>query len=205
MKKAIIISVVIIILAAIVVGVLFFLKNRAATTAVGVGSDTGLLPGSTGGNTETQQSSTANNPGSTSGAAIIPFGDAAVTGVDISPGAPADAPQGPTLQFQAASGTVTLNNFYNSAQGYWIPFDMLLIQSNASYAIWYYRDSSEFEIDIPTGGTFTDEDNAASQLARILGVGQQELCSLPVTAVFEIDQGNDDEVYPLNFCSAHTL
>ena len=82
---------------------------------------------------------------------------------------------------------------------------MLLIQSNSSYAIWYYRDSSEFEIDIPVNGTFADEDNAASQLAGILGVSQKELCSLSVSAVFEIDQGNGDEAYPLDSCATSTL
>ncbi len=142
------------------------------------------------------------------GATAIPAGttlilsDAAISSTDISSAMPADAPQGATIPFQTPSGTIVLKNFYTAAQGYWSPLNTVLIEYNPAYAIWYYRDSSDFEIDIPVGGTIADEDTAASQLAAALGVGQQELCSLPVQAVFTIDRGITNESLPLDFCPA---
>lgn len=195
MKKAIIIAVVIVLVAVVAIGVLFLLKGNA-TTPTTTQTNTG------GGLGAAQQTSTETNPSS---APTIALGDASIASSDITPGAPADTPQGPTIQFQAASGTITLDNFYTGAQGYWAPDDALLIRSTATYATWYYRDSSAFEIDIPVGGTLTDEGNAAAQLSAILGIDQKQLCSLSVSAVFAFDQGNDSEVYPLSSCATSTL
>ena len=189
MKKAIIIIVAIIVLAALGAGAFLFLQSRSSlTTGTPVQNGTGMLPLANGG------------AGAPFGGSIL-LGDATVSSTDITPGIPAGAPQGATISFQTASGTITLKNFYNDAQGYWAPLDALLLQHNASYTTWYYRDTSEFTIVLPVDGTMSDADAAAMQLAGDLGVSEQKLCSLPVSAVFMIDRSMDSQIYPFDFCS----
>jgi len=203
MKKAIIIAILIIVFAALAVGVLFFLKNNQIPQTVPPQNTTGTLPvsTSTGGNPIGQESSTPTGPEPVPAGATISLGDTSVSSTDITSGEPADAPQGATLQFQTASGTVALNNFYASAQGYWAALNTVLIAYNPGYAIWYYRDTSQFAIDVPLGGTQADEDSAAGVLAQDLGVSQQALCGLPVTVIFDADRGISNFEYPLDFCT----
>jgi len=187
MKKTIIVIIVVIVLMALGVGAFLFLNNRQATT-------TPTPPGGPAGQGTTTQG------GGTTSEAYIGLGDSGITSSEIAPGAPSDAPQGPTLSFQTASGTITLNNFYTTARGYWAPLNVLLLADSPAYAIWYYRDSSAFEIDVPPDGGLSDEDSAASQLSGMLGISQQELCALPLTVVFQIADGGDSATAPLDSC-----
>lgn len=191
MKKAIITMIVIIVLAAIAAGIFFLLNRPMGITTSPIQNSTGTLP-------EIQGSSIPGIPSGTT----LSLGDAALSPADLSVGPPADAPQGATISFQAASGTIVLKNFYAGAQAYWAPLDALLITYTPAYALWYYRDTSDFVVEIPLSGTSADEDTGASALAADLGVSQQTLCELPVTAVFVIDRGMDNQEYPLDLCTA---
>jgi hypothetical protein len=195
MKKTTIIILVIVVIALLGAGVFLFLQNKPAIPVV-VGN-TGTLPGPSEGNTTT--------PGNNSSGTILLLGDATVSSADISSAMPSDAPKGATIAFQTASGTIALKNFYSVAQGYWAPLNALLLANSPSYTMWYYRDNSEFSIVIPLGGTASSSDAAATVLAADLGVNEQELCALPVAAVFMIDRGMDSEQYPLDFCPPSTL
>ena len=143
-----------------------------------------------------------NGVGTPSSGTTLSLGDALVPLSDISSGPPADAPQGATISFQTANGAVTLNNFYTGAQGYWAPLDAVLLTNNSAYAIWYYRDPSNFLIEVALNGTTADEDAAETVLATDLGVSQNELCSLPVAVTFATDRGTDSQQYPLDICPA---
>jgi hypothetical protein len=195
MKKALIIIVIIIVLAAICVGILFFFHQQTVVTTT---TTTGTLPTSTNPGGVLSTTTTATPP--TTGNSFF-LSDAGISQADITPGPPSDAPQGATIPFQTASGTVTLKNFYPSVQGYWPPLDVLLLADGPSYTLWYYRDDSQFEIDVPPDGGLFDEDAGATQLSTMLGVSQQQLCSLPVTVVYMIDGGTDGETSPLDFCT----
>jgi hypothetical protein len=191
MKKTLIaVVIVILVLMLSVAAVFLFEKNNPTATTGVVG--TGTTPSLVGGNTTTS--------GSNSSGAPLLLGDATIPSSDISSAMPSDAPHGPTMTFQTASGTVVLKNFYNVAQGYFFTLNTLLLASSPSYTIWYYRDNSEFSMVIPLEGTESDENAAATVLAADLGVSEQELCNLPVVVIFMIDRGMDSEQYPLDFC-----
>lgn len=196
MKKTIIIAVVVLVIIAIGAGVFLFLQNNSAATNTAT---------QTGGNLPVQTNSTTSDQGGAPAApTTLSLDDTQIPLSDIT-ALPSDVPQSPTIQFQTASGTITLKNFYPAAKGYWAPLDLVLLENNPSYTIWYYRDSSEFEIDIPLSGTSSDADAGAAQLANDLGVSKQSLCGLPVTASFIIDRGMDSQTYPLDFCSQSAL
>lgn len=192
MKKTIIIVVIILVVAGAAVAVMLWIQNGegsgAAVTGTG-GTTTGSLP--------TPGPTTS----STGTAPVFMLGDATVPPGEITTTMPADASQGDTIQLQVATGTVTLSNFYTTAQGYWPSLDALVIAANATYTIWYYRDSSQFSIVLALGATSADADNAASILASHLGVGLQELCALPVSTAYMIDHNMDSLAYPLDFCT----
>ena len=63
---------------------------------------------------------------STGTAPVFILGDATVPSGEITSTMPADASQGHHT-FQVATGTVTLSNFYTTAQGYWPPLDALVL------------------------------------------------------------------------------
>jgi hypothetical protein len=147
--------------------------------------------------------SAQNNPSADGSGDILVLGDASIPAADISSTLPADSPTGPTISFQAASGTITLKNFYNQAQGYWFDLDMILLQHAPAYTLWYYRGDSSFEIDLPENGY--DQAAAESALAQDLGVSQQVLCSLPVTVELTFDRGDSDQELPLESCPQQSL
>jgi len=192
MKKVIIVVIIIVVVAAAAVGVMLWIRNAQGGASAVTGTE-----GTTGGSLPTP------GPAASSTAAAPEFmlGDATVPSGEITTTMPADAPQGNTIQLQVATGTVTLSNFYATAQGYWPSLDALVISANATYTIWYYRDSSQFSIVLALGATTADADNAASVLASHLGVSLQKLCALPVSAVYMIDRDMDSVEYPLDFCT----
>ena len=116
---------------------------------------------------------------------------------------PSDAPQGAIIQFQTASDTISLKNFYLGAQGYWFDLDAILLQYTSSYVIWYYRGISGFIIVLPEDGE--NQDAAEVALANDLGVSRQELCSLPITVEYVFDRGNSSEELPLLSCPQQAL
>ena len=192
MKKAIIIAFVIVFVAIAAIGVMLFVKNQqqgSVTTGTG-----GILPvvavGGGGGG----------QAGVSGGSAGLLLGDGSLPPGDVTTTMPADAPQGDTLPFQVATGTMILKNFYMTAQGYWPGLNALILANNASYTIWYYRDTSQFTMVFALGATTADENAAAASLAAQLGVDVHGLCSLPVMDTFMIDRGMDAVSYPLDFC-----
>ena len=202
MKKAIIIVIIILVFAAICIGLLFFFKSQSQLQSQsqpsGTSPSTQSPPAGQG-----QSTSTQNNPGTDLSEATLAFGDASISGSDISSALPADAPTGPTILFQAASGTIPLKNFYASAQGYEFNLDLILLQYNASYTLWYSRGDSSFAIDLPEDGS--DQAAAEAALANDLGVSTQTLCSLPVTADYTFDRGNSNQELPLEACPQQSL
>jgi len=103
---------------------------------------------------------------------------------------------------QTASGTVTVNNFYKTAQGYYPDTDAVMLEENASYTIWYYRSTSHFDIWFsPDAGTVADEAAAAQALEGDLGIDQKSLCTLSAGEVFQFDRGITNETGPLGVCS----
>lgn len=116
---------------------------------------------------------------------------------------PADAPQGDTFMLQAASGTVTVRNFYKTGLGYYPDTDTVMLEKNASYTIWYYRSTSHFDIWFsPGAGTAADEAAAARALEGDLGIDQKSLCMLSAGEVFQVDRGITNETGPLEVCSS---
>ncbi len=199
MKKTVIIVIIIVIVAAAAIGVMLWIHNSQGSGSVVTGTE-----GTPGGSLPVSGSAVSSTESANGGNAAAPefmLGDATVPAGEITATMPADAPQGSTIQFQVATGSVILNNFYMTAQGYLPSLDALVIAANTSYTIWYYRDSSDFSIVLALGATSDDADAAASMLASRLGVNQQELCSLPVSLTYMIDQGMDSLESPLDFCA----
>lgn len=178
-------------------GIFAFLTWRSN----GAGVSQGTLPGGT--LPIVQNSSTQGIQPTDLSQATLTLGDAIISGADISSTMPSDAPQGATISFQAASGTVSLKNFYTGAQGYWFDLDAVLLQYNQSYVLWYYRGNSSFMIVLPTDG----EDQAAAEtaLAQDLGVAPSGLCSLPVTVEYVFDRGGSSQELPLLSCLQQAL
>ena len=120
---------------------------------------------------------------------------------DVSSAMPADAPQTDTFNLQTQTGSVTVKNFYKTAEGYAPNVDGILIAQTSTYSIWYYRGIASFAILPAASAGSEDISSAEKDLMTTLGIGMGDLCSLSVSIVYQVDGGKSDQEGPLPDCS----
>jgi hypothetical protein len=179
MNKKVFITIIVFII--IAVAVFFFIKGSSAPTG-NTGGVTGTLP-----------------PLSTTTAI------ATATPV-VTP--PATAPTGDTLVLGTPYGSVTMNNFYKTAE---ISLDQktAVIQQTPAYIIDYNVADSSFTIGILSMPFDVSRQAAETELLKSLGISRQEACKLKVyEGVPASVPGSEQYVgqtFSLSFCASSTF
>lgn len=183
MKKALIIIFAIIVIAAIAIGVVFFMGQQGAPSG---GTGTGTIPSGT-------TTPTGAYSSSTTGTGAL--------GTSSSQGSGSS-----TITIGTDRGTVTVNNFYNTASYTTQDGQTVVLQDQADYQIVYNVSDSSFIISILATPLEANRQAAESAFLSQLGISQADACKLKVSEGVPIGVSNQypGVNFPLSFCGNST-
>jgi hypothetical protein len=121
----------------------------------------------------------------------------------ILPGEQLNIPVGDTLVLGTPRGSVTVTNFYKTADRI-VGQSEAVLKETGDYIIVYSTIDSNFRIAIVAArNQRAARDAAESEFVRILGVAEKDACMLTVSVSMPYDSGGDiaGGVYPLSFCA----
>jgi hypothetical protein len=95
-------------------------------------------------------------------------------------GAPIAIPPGNTIAIGTADGTVTMNNFYNSAAYIDQAQQTVVIEQSSTYSISYNIADSSFTLNILGTPSEATRQGAEAAFLAALGISQQDACELSV-------------------------
>jgi len=117
-------------------------------------------------------------------------------GTSLSPSAPSiTIPPGDTISIGTASGTITMNNFYNNAAYIDQAQRAVVIEQSSTYSIVYNIPDSSFTLDILGAQSEATRQTAEKAFLSALGISQQNACKL---SVYESPQQG------LSFCTSNS-
>lgn len=172
-KKAIIIIFAVVLVALIVTVVVFVIQNNNSANTSGDGITTGTLP-----------------PVSVA---------TGTTGTQVPP---MTIPTSTTITLGTSHGSVTMNNFYQSAQTITQDGQAVIMENTGDYAITYNVPDSSFSIALFSMPLQAARQAAESAFLSELGISKQDACKLTVYEGVPIGVSNQypGESFPLSFC-----
>ncbi len=122
-----------------------------------------------------------------------------------STGTPIVVPPAPTstsIVLGTSQGSVTMNNFYLTAQAITQDKEAVILTNTGDYAISYYVPDSSFSIALLSTPLNAARQAAESAFLSKLGISQQDACKLTVTEGVPIGVSDQypGESFPLSFC-----
>jgi hypothetical protein len=112
------------------------------------------------------------------------------------------APTSTTITLGTSQGSVTMNNFYQTAQTITQDQQAVIIENSGDYAITYNVPDSSFAIAILSTPLEAARQAAESAFLSELGISKQDACKLTVYEGVPIGVSDQypGESFPLSFC-----